>query len=166
MKAKILLVSAATALMAAGASQAATSRHSASAYAEPSQPVPYSQLGAYMKASPRARASKDWSAGMNTASAATGTAANTSAMTQDIPGPPSASAQGAVNPPMGQAAPAGSTTSSQPMNSAAPAATDTTQSSTGASNSTGASGASSMTGGSSAAGGSAATGGGAGSATP
>jgi len=41
----------------AGAAQAATSR---GAYAEPSQPIAYSQLHAYMKASPSQRAGKDW----------------------------------------------------------------------------------------------------------
>jgi hypothetical protein len=118
MQAKILLIGAATALMAAGASQAATSR--AGAYTQPAQPVPYSQLGAYMKASPHARASKDWSAGASSASAATGTAADTSATTQAMPAAPAPAAQGPVNPAPSQAAPADSTMS-QPMNAPAPA---------------------------------------------
>jgi hypothetical protein len=41
----------------------------------PSQPIPYSQLKAYSKASPKVRASKDW----NSASASTGASVDTSA---------------------------------------------------------------------------------------
>ena len=45
------------------------------AVAGPSQPIPYAQLDAYLKASPKARASKDWWSG----SAATGMSSDTSA---------------------------------------------------------------------------------------
>ena len=46
----------------------------------PKQPIPYSQLKSYMKASPKQRASKDWWSGQSSsASADTGTSANTSA---------------------------------------------------------------------------------------
>ena len=128
MNVKMLLVGAATALLAAGASQAATSRHGA--YAEPAQPVPYSQLDAYMKASPRVRASKDWAAaaGMNTARASTGIAADTSATTQAAPAAPAQSMP---------AAPAAAS-SGQPVNppASAPADSSTAQPSSGAATST------------------------------
>ena len=45
------------------------------AAAAPKQPIPYSQLDAYLKASPKTRASKDWWSG----SASTGAATDTSA---------------------------------------------------------------------------------------
>jgi hypothetical protein len=79
MNAKLYIMgAAAAALLTAGAAQAATSR-----YAEPSQPVAYSKLSDYMKATPSKRASGDWT---NTAeasntpapTAATGSAADTS----------------------------------------------------------------------------------------
>jgi hypothetical protein len=46
----------------------------------PKQPIPYAELNAYLKASPKQQASKDWSAGdVASASAATGASANASA---------------------------------------------------------------------------------------
>lgn len=45
--------------------------------AGPKQPIPYSELNAYLKASPKARASKDWWSGSTSAS--TGMSADTSA---------------------------------------------------------------------------------------
>jgi hypothetical protein len=72
-----------TILLAAGAAAIALSAGAAFAaptVASPKQPIPYSQLDAYMKASPKARASKDWWSGQ-TASAATDASANTSAVT-------------------------------------------------------------------------------------
>jgi hypothetical protein len=70
-----------TILLAAGAAAIALSAGLASAAPTvpgPKQPIPYDQLNAYMKAPPKARASKDWWSGQ-TASAETGASANTSA---------------------------------------------------------------------------------------
>jgi hypothetical protein len=54
----------------------------------PAQPLPYAQLDAYLKASPKQRASKDWWA----EGAPVGAAANTSATAPAIPGDTPASA--------------------------------------------------------------------------
>jgi hypothetical protein len=84
----------------------------APAPASPKQPIPYSQLSAYLKASPKQRASKDWSAAamasastapMPTAGADTGAAANTSAVTPtaSLPGDTAAAAPALpANPPI------------------------------------------------------------------
>src|SRR5471032_1426479 len=81
-----------TLLLAAGAAAIALSAGQTLAHGTPKQPIVYSQLGAYMKASPKQRAAKDWSAGqvaampsagaapVITAGADTGTSANTSAI--------------------------------------------------------------------------------------
>lgn len=117
---KLFVAAAAASLLAAGAAQAATSRHAAGVYAEPSQPVAYSKLPAYLKASPQKRAKADWTNDNAMASANTGGAVNTSA-TQAAPAqaapmdstapqsPPSAAAPqtaAPVNPPPEQMAPA------------------------------------------------------------
>ena len=86
----ILLAAGAVALaLSAGSSLSATRHHGASAAASPSQPIPYTQLAAYLKASPSQRARKDWWSGE--ASAATG--ANASATTSASPdaAPPTSS---------------------------------------------------------------------------
>ncbi|WP_372785146.1 hypothetical protein [Phenylobacterium sp.] len=73
----ILLAAGAVALaITAGPVLAASKPATAAA---PKQPIPYSQLGAYLKASPKQRASKDWWSGQEAAS--TGASANTSATT-------------------------------------------------------------------------------------
>ncbi len=71
MKTMLLIAGAAAVGLTAGGSQAASHhRHhhagmaSAGAYAEPAQPIAYNQLSAYLKASPRERASNDWSGQM------------------------------------------------------------------------------------------------------
>jgi hypothetical protein len=98
-----------TILLAAGAAAIALSAGLACAQTVPGpkQPIPYAQLGAYMKASPRVRASKDWSSGQaasaaTTTAAATGASANTSA-TVPSPSPSlpadTAGAATSVNPP-------------------------------------------------------------------
>jgi hypothetical protein len=81
-----------TILLAAGAAVAlsaglfSVSASAAPTVAGPKQPIPYSQLSAYMKASPKMRASKDWWSGQTAqASAETGTAANTSATAPSLP---------------------------------------------------------------------------------
>jgi hypothetical protein len=70
----------------------------------PKQPIPYAQLGSYMKASPKARASKDWWSGQ-TASADTGASANTSATaanpSSSLPADTSAPATSANPPSLG-----------------------------------------------------------------
>src|ERR1700759_2425775 len=91
MNTKILAVSAATLLVVAGSAQAAAGGR----YAEPKQPVAYSQLNSYLKASPKQRATRDFSGGMaaNTQTAtpamgaSTGSAADTAAT---VPASPSA----------------------------------------------------------------------------
>jgi len=81
MNAKLLVFGAAAALITADAAQAAASR-----YAEPSQPVAYDKLNAYLKANPHQRATRDWSnpmvasaAGMNGTNASTTQTAPTAA---------------------------------------------------------------------------------------
>ena len=97
MNTKIAIIGLTAALACAGGAQAGT--HAAgSAYAEPSQPVPYSALGSYMKASPSKRARTDWS--MAAATPATGAAVNTSATLPNSPPDATAPAATAVNPPM------------------------------------------------------------------
>lgn len=72
---KTLAVSAALSMLVCGGSALAQSKSSATI--GPKQPIPYSQLKAYSKASPKTQTSKDWSAG--SASASTGTSTDTSA---------------------------------------------------------------------------------------
>ncbi|HEX4095104.1 MAG TPA: hypothetical protein VHX64_00175 [Caulobacteraceae bacterium] len=90
-------------LLAAGAAAIALSAGAAFAAPTvpgPKQPIPYDQLNAYMKASPKTRAHKDWWSG-ETASASTGTGANTSATASVTPSLPADTSTGAtsVNPP-------------------------------------------------------------------
>jgi hypothetical protein len=102
-------------VLAAGAAAVALSSGLAFAQtpAPPKQPIPYSQLNAYVKASPKMRASKDWWAGQSDASAAAGAAANTSATTtagSDVRSAPDAasgasSSSTAVNPPSAPSTP-------------------------------------------------------------
>jgi hypothetical protein len=120
-------------LLAAGAAAVALSAGAALAQtaAGPKQPIPYSQLGAYMKASPKVRASKDWSSGQ-AAAAPTGAASNTSALTtagSDVRSSPDAtpgtgSPATSVNPPSlgGETSAAPSTASTPPVDTTAPGA--------------------------------------------
>lgn len=120
MNAKLFVFGAAAALITAGAAQAAASR-----YAEPSQPIAYDKLNAYLKASPHQRATHDWSnpmvasaAGMNGANASTTQTAPTAApMAQPDQTAPAQAAPAQAAP----AAPA-----DQSMNAPAPAANPTT----------------------------------------
>lgn len=80
------------ALLSGAASAAPQGKAKASAAAaSPSQPIPYAQLDAYLKASPKTRATKDWWSG----SASTGMSTDTSAT---MPAP-STSPDTSVNPP-------------------------------------------------------------------
>ena len=74
---RTLAVGVALAALVSGAASAAPQgkAKASAAVAGPSQPIPYAQLDAYLKASPKARASKDWWSG----SASTGMSADTSA---------------------------------------------------------------------------------------
>ncbi|UAL11990.1 hypothetical protein [Caulobacter segnis] len=72
---KTLAATAALSMLVAGGSALAAQKKSPTV-AGPKAPVPYDQLNAYLKASPKARASKDWwagsaSTGMTTDAAAT-----------------------------------------------------------------------------------------------
>lgn len=87
---KMLAATAAMSMLAFGGSALAVQAKS-STQLGPKQPIPYAQLNAYTKASPKVRASKDWWAG----SAETGMSTDTSATTTAVP---SAGADTAVNP--------------------------------------------------------------------
>ena len=67
---RTLAAGVALAVLVSGAASAAPQ-----ASTSPKQPIPYAQLDAYLKASPKVRASKDWWSG----SASTGTSTDTSA---------------------------------------------------------------------------------------
>ena len=75
MNAKVLIAGVAVAVMATGAVSAKTMKHSTSggSYAAPSQPIPYGQMDAYMKATPKQRAA------MSAGGASADTSATTSA---------------------------------------------------------------------------------------
>lgn len=87
---KMLAATAALSMLACGGSALAAQAKS-STQLGPKQPIPYSQLNAYTKASPKVRANKDWWAGQ----AETGLSTDTSAT---APATPTAGADTAVNP--------------------------------------------------------------------
>ncbi|HXQ12025.1 MAG TPA: hypothetical protein VN805_13600 [Caulobacteraceae bacterium] len=129
----IFLIASATAIgLTAGASQAASHHHagmaSAGAYAEPAQPIAYTQLSAYLKASPRAKKTGDWggqmaaSTGTNVNAAAT-TAPPAADTTQPNAASPATAGPNAAPAPTPVAAPpdANASPSQQPMSPAAPA---------------------------------------------
>ena len=92
------------ALVSGAASAAPESKAKASAaVASPSQPIPYAQLDAYLKASPKQRASNDWWSG----SASTGMSADTSATAPAA----STTTDPSVNPPASTGMPSDSSTS-------------------------------------------------------
>lgn len=74
MKTAIIVASAFALALSAGPSLAAKTHAKAGTSAEPKQPIPYGELNAYLKASPKQRATHDWWSG-----ASTGMAANTAA---------------------------------------------------------------------------------------
>jgi hypothetical protein len=78
MKFHLLLAGAAALAFCAGAASAATSS-TGGKFAAPSQPIAYSKLDAYLKATPRQRAKGDWTNDQTAAAAQTGTPANASA---------------------------------------------------------------------------------------
>jgi hypothetical protein len=93
----ILLAAGAAALVLSAGPTLAAAKHSAT-MAGPKQPIPYSELAAYLKASPKQRMSKDWWSGqtsvasnaapVSTAGADTGAAANTSSTSTPSPSLP------------------------------------------------------------------------------
>lgn len=78
MKLQVLLAGA-TALALSATVASTSSAATGGKFAEPSQPVAYSKLNSYLKATPRQRTRKSW--GLDQASASTGTATNASATT-------------------------------------------------------------------------------------
>jgi hypothetical protein len=119
-----LVAAAAVAGLTSGAAQAATTHHhvraqSAGAYAQPAQPIAYSNIDAYMKASPKQRASRDWST-----AAATGSSVNAAAETPAQAAPAAEAAPAASAAPDAQAAPAAPQDQAAPVNppATAPAA--------------------------------------------
>jgi hypothetical protein len=132
----ILLAAGAAALVLSAGPTLAAAKHSATV-AGPKQPIPYSELAAYLKASPKQRMSKDWWSGqtsvasnaapssaapVSTAGADTGAAANTSATSTpspSLPGDtPNASTAAPATPPVNTP----STTEVNPPASATPGA--------------------------------------------
>ena len=99
MKTILLAAGAAAIALSAGLFLAETASAAPTA-AGPKQPIPYAQLNAYMKASPKARGQKDWWSGQ-TASAETGAGANTSATAPSLPADTAGAASSAtsLNPP-------------------------------------------------------------------
>lgn len=130
----VLISAAAVAALSTSPALAARAKGGAGAMIQPpANPIPYSQLDAYLKASPKTRATKDWWAGMDanaSTGATTGAAADTSATSRTMPGdtPSSAmpnGAQGAASGSMSGAMPG---SASDPA-SLPPASTDTKPSS-------------------------------------
>ncbi|HEY2752763.1 hypothetical protein [Phenylobacterium sp.] len=100
------LATGAAALALCGGTAFAATKHSAHSTMamSPKEPIPYSQLDAYLSASPKQRASKDWSSGQTAASTGSGTNASATAGS-DVRSTPDAkpsaepSSTGPVNPP-------------------------------------------------------------------
>jgi len=125
MKLRSLVTGAAVLALCAGAASAATHnpRHHSNRLArsqamnEPTQPIAYSKLDAYLKASPAEKKNGSWGLDTSTAStAATGPGANASAMA------PSATSSGA--PSAGEAAPATPSAGATSEQNAAPPTTN------------------------------------------
>jgi hypothetical protein len=108
---RTLAVGVALAALVSGAASAAPQAKASAAMAGPSQPIPYAQLDAYLKASPKQRASKDWwsgsaSTGASTDTSATAPATDTSASTST-----STTTDTSVNPSASTSMPSDSSTS-------------------------------------------------------
>jgi molybdate transport system ATP-binding protein len=106
---RTLAAGVALAVLVSGAASAAPQAKGSPAAADPKQPIPYSQLDAYLKASPKQRASKDWwsgsaSTGMSTDTSATAPAASTTTTT-------TTTTDSSVNPPASTSMPSDSSTS-------------------------------------------------------
>lgn len=132
---KTILLAAGAAAIALSGGQALAATPKSSAVAGPKQPIPYAQLNAYMKASPRQRSARDWWSGQNMASAgaSTGSAANAAATTtsgSDVrstpDATPSAAAPDATPSPAAPDATAPSTGTVNPPSTATPGAAPST----------------------------------------
>jgi len=133
MKTILLAAGAAALALSAGPTFAAAHhKHMAMAVAGPKQPIPYSELNAYLKASPRQRMAKNWWSGENSGALATAGAdtasANASATTSaspSLPGDTATSATSATAPSTSSST--GATSSSgAPMPSTPPVSTPST----------------------------------------
>jgi hypothetical protein len=116
MKMIVLAAGAAAMALTAGTAMAATKRHSSAAVASgPPQPIPYTQLDAYLKASPKQRMARNWWAGSDMAAgASTGTTANTAASTtagSDVSGSGAAGSTPGANSSSGMSSGAGTSPS-------------------------------------------------------
>ena len=106
---RTLAAGVALAVLVSGAASAAPQSKGSTASTSPKQPIPYAQLDAYLKASPKARANTDWwggsaSTGASTDTSATAPAADTSATT-------STTTDTSVNPSASTSMPSDSSTS-------------------------------------------------------
>ncbi len=95
MMTKTLAAAAALSLLVAGSEAFAAQKKMSAPVAGPKQPLPYSQLDAYTKASAKTRASKDWWTGSASTGMSTDTAATAPATASD---PATTMPDTAVNP--------------------------------------------------------------------
>lgn len=113
---KTLAATAALSMLVCGGAALAAQPKSSAAVAAPKQPIPYSQLDAYLKASPKARASKDWWSGSASTGSATDTSATVPMQSSPMTGattpsgdmstmPPATTPDTSVNPPSNSASP-------------------------------------------------------------
>jgi molybdate transport system ATP-binding protein len=105
---RTLAAGAALAMLVAGGASAGTHKGS-TASTSPKQPIPYAQLDAYLKASPKERASKDWWSGSASTGMSADTSATTSATTTTTTTTPAPDTS--VNPPASTSMPSDSSTS-------------------------------------------------------
>ena len=112
MRLKILAASATLAALAvASGAIAAPAARAAYPSTSPKQPIPYSQLDTYLKASPKLRAKTDW---WDTNAASTGSAANTAAIVKATGGPSAGKLIDPLLTPKGVAPPASATKQKKP----------------------------------------------------
>lgn len=115
MKSIVLAAGVAAVALMGGSAMAAPKAKMVAAVAAPAQPIPYAQLDAYLKASPKERASRDWWAG----AAATGAPADASASTAATSDTSTAAAPAApVNPAPDASTSPGATSSATPSTDA------------------------------------------------
>ena len=110
MRLKILAASATLAALVVASGAAAAPAARAYATTSPKQPIPYSQLDTYLKASPKLRAQTNWW----TDSASTGSAANTAAIVRATGGPSAGKLIDPLITPKGVAPPASATKQKKP----------------------------------------------------
>jgi len=100
---------------------AETARIAGIDYSQPSQPIAYALLDAYLHASPRERAARDWSLGSSMSATATSSSSAVSTSSNDTTAPPSGANQASASAPTeaGSGAAPQSNASATPANSAA-----------------------------------------------